>query len=55
VFSKSSPISPIWMELKEPGERKIDHNQKIFRAIVQDMGHEYVVVNCVQDCIDLGL
>ena len=55
VFSKSSLISPIWMELKEPGERKIDPKQKVFREIVKDMGHEYVVVNCVQDCVDLGL
>lgn len=55
VFSKSSPISPIWMELKKPGKRKIDPAQVIFRDIARDMGHEYVVVNCVQDCKDLGL
>ena len=55
VFSKSSPISPLWLELKRKGKRKIDPAQMVFKTIAEEMGHEYAVVNCVQDLVDLGL
>lgn len=54
VFHTSSPISPVWMELKRPGKRTIDKDQVTFRTLVQSWGHEYVVVNSVEDCKKLG-
>lgn len=55
VFAKSSPISPIWMELKKPGKHKIDPKQVEFRERAFLWGHEYVVVDGVEDCKKLGL
>lgn len=55
VFDKTSPISPLWMELKKQGKRKIDPDQVLFREKVLSLGHEYVVVNSVEDCRKLGL
>lgn len=55
VFAKSSPISPIWIELKKPGKRTIDPDQGIFRRRVQEMGHEYIVVQGEEDLISFGL
>lgn len=55
VFDKTSPISPLWIELKKPGKRKIDKDQVVFREKVLALAHEYVVVNSVEDCKKLGL
>jgi hypothetical protein len=54
-FAKSSPISPIWIELKKPGKHRLDPDQALQRKMVQSMGHEYLVADGVQDCIDFGL
>jgi len=55
VFPKSSPLSPVWIELKKPGKHKLDPDQVLQRAKVIDMGHEYLIVDGIQDCIDYGL
>jgi len=55
VFAKSSPISPIWIELKKPGKRRLDPNQILFKELVTEWGHEFLVVNCVEDLTAVGL
>jgi len=54
VFHKTSPISPVWMELKKKGKRRIDPDQVLFRDRVQLLGHEYVVVQGKEDLVSLG-
>jgi hypothetical protein len=54
VFSKSSPISPIWIELKTPRGR-LSADQVLFRDRAQLWGHEHLVIRSVQDCVDAGL
>jgi hypothetical protein len=54
VFAKSSPISPIWIELKaKKGTLRPD--QRLFKDMVEEWGHEYAVVRSVDDLIALGL
>jgi hypothetical protein len=55
VFPKSSPISPIWIELKRPGKHKLDPDQVLQRAKVIELGHEYIVVDGIEDCKKYGL
>lgn len=54
TFHKSSPISPVWMELKRAGKTRIDADQILFRDRVRLLGHEYAVVNSEKDLVDLG-
>ena len=55
VFDKNDSTMPIWCELKKPGKRKIDPDQVIFKKQVEDMGHTYIIVNCLEDLYKLGL
>lgn len=53
-FHKTSTISPVWVELKRKGKRKIDSDQVIFREYVQLLGHEYIVVQGKEDLVAQG-
>lgn len=53
-FHHTSPASPVWIELKKPGKRTVDPDQGIFRRQVQELGHEYCVVQSVEDLVKLG-
>ena len=55
VFPKSAPLSPVWIELKKPGKHKLDPDQILQRSITVGMGHEFIVVDGIDDCIKYGL
>lgn len=54
VFAKSSPISPIWLELKSSRGR-LSPDQLLFVEKAIEWGHEYLIVRSVVDCEKFGL
>ena len=54
VFDKNNPTQPIWVELKS-ATGKLRPDQVLFKKLVEEWGHTFVVVRGKEDCKKMGL
>ena len=54
VFDKNNPTMPIWVELKS-ATGKLRPDQIIFKKMVEEWGHKFIVARSAKDLEEFGL